>query len=145
MFDRHLAVNAKDARAASFPRVRHSQVLHVVLSQSWKGSRAWLAPACPSHLHGVSDTPYASRDSTPALPKGKRVGLSRLFELPADVLSASESLLGTITFPSCPGGGKECLFFYSSSAWASFFKKCDFIVSFFNETLLFFSISSFSG
>lgn len=71
------------------------------------------SPAYPSHLHGVSDIPYACRDSTAALPKGRRMGLSRLFELPADVLSANEGLLGTITFSSCPGGRKECLSFYS--------------------------------
>lgn len=111
-------MNAKDTRAASFPGVRHGQVLHLVLSQSWRAPVPGLAPvegspAYPSHLPGVADTPYASRDSTVALAQGRRMGLSRLFELPADVLSANGRLLGTITFPSYPGGGREYLFFYS--------------------------------
>lgn len=36
-----------------------------------------------------------------------RMRLSRLFQLPADVLSANERLFSTITFPSYPGRGKE--------------------------------------
>lgn len=35
------------------------------------------------------------------------MAFSRLFELPADVLSANERLFSTITLPFYPGRGKE--------------------------------------
>lgn len=49
------------------------------------------------------------RSHHPLLPylRERRMAFSRLFELPADVLSANERLFSTITLPFYPGRGKE--------------------------------------
>lgn len=47
MFDRHPAVNVKGTGTASFPRVRHSQVLHVVLFPELEGLLSMTGTSMP--------------------------------------------------------------------------------------------------